>query len=89
VRHRKFEAWRQQRNQAQYRGEAWSLGFDLWVEIWGDQWDQRGRTRGSLCMSRRDWERGWHASNVQIVTREEHARMQALHRERVRGVFQS
>lgn len=76
VRHEKFRVWTQQRNQALWRGEAWQIDFDTWVEIWGDAWASRGRERGTLCMTRRDWEQPWCRENVQIVTREDHAQRQ-------------
>ena len=85
--HRKFTAWRQQRNQALHRREEWDLTLEVWIRIWGDFWRERGRTRGSRCMSRIDWEQGWTETNVAIVTREEHARAQGLHRARVAGRF--
>lgn len=76
IRHAKYRVWLQQRNQAQFRGEGWHIPFDAWCDIWGDRWDLRGRERGSLCMTRRDWAEPWTLDNVIIVTREQHARTQ-------------
>ena len=76
VTHKKYLVWLQQRNQAQYRGEGWHIDFATWCDIWGVNWDLRGRERGSLCMTRRDWDAPWTVENVIIVTREVHARTQ-------------
>lgn len=76
VRHKKYLVWLQQRNQAIYREEPWTIGFDDWIQIWGDKWEHRGRQRGQYCMSRKDWSLPWSVDNVAIITREQHARMQ-------------
>lgn len=76
VLHKKYLVWLQQKNQAQFRGEGWHLDFAVWCEIWGDGWDLRGRERGHLCMTRRDWAAPWTPDNVIIVTREAHAKTQ-------------
>ena len=76
LRHRQYKIWVQQRNQAQFRGEGWSISFDQWLAIWGDMWPHRGRERGCYCMSRIDWSLPWTVKNVAIITREQHARMQ-------------
>ena len=77
IRHRQFHQWGQMRNQAQYRGEAWSLTFEDFVRMWGELWHSRGRTRGSYCMTRDDYEKGWDTHNTVVITRQEHARKQA------------
>ena len=76
VLHKKYLVWLQQKNQAQFRQEGWHIPFDVWCEIWGDQWDLRGRERGHLCMTRKDWAAPWTQDNVIIVTREAHAKTQ-------------
>lgn len=70
--HRRYKIWAQQKNQAQWRGESWDLAFEDWVEIWGDDFDRKGRGLGSLCMTRRDLELPWTRDNVIIITREQH-----------------
>ena len=78
MRHRQYLTWLQQRNQAQWREEGWSIDFDAWRDLWeaSGQWLNRGRERGCYCMTRIDWSLPWSLNNVAIVTREQHARMQ-------------
>lgn len=70
--HRRYKVWIQQKNQAQYRGEAWDLPFLTWVDIWGLDFDKKGKTRDCLCMTRIDLDQPWHKDNVKIITRAEH-----------------
>lgn len=74
--HEQYTAWLKARAQAQFRGEAWDLTFEQYQELWGDLWEERGRTRDSLCLSRADYEKGWSLANCQVVTRREHAARQ-------------
>jgi hypothetical protein len=78
VLHKKYLIWLQQRNQAQWREEGWTISFEEWLAMWTEsgQWDNRGRERGCYCMSRRDWSLPWTVENAHIVTREQHSRMQ-------------
>ena len=46
----------------------------MWAE--SGQWENRGREKGCYCMTRQDWSTPWTVENAQIVTREQHARMQ-------------
>ena len=80
VRHKKYLIWTQQRNQAPWREEGWSIPFDVWCDLWAQHWDQRGRRRGDYCMTRLDWSLPWTVDNVQVITRSEHARAQGLAR---------
>lgn len=75
--HQKYRHWIQQKNQAQFRDEGWTIPFELWVEMWGDLWYNRGRQRGDYCMTRIDRELPWTPDNVHVITREAHARTQA------------
>lgn len=80
VRHKMYLTWLQQRNQALFRQEGWSIDFEAWAELWQERWHQRGRRRGDYCMTRVDWELPWTLDNVAIVTRSEHARAQGAAR---------
>lgn len=75
--HQQYTAWLKARSQAAYRREPWQLTFEQYQEIWGDLWESRGRTRTSLCLSRRDYDLGWDLANVEVLTRQEHAQRQA------------
>ena len=77
--HVKWRVWGQQKNQAQWREEGWTIEFADWCRIWDQsgQWLNRGRVRGTYCMTRLDWSLPWTVDNVVIVPREQHARMQA------------
>ena len=66
----------QQRNQAQWRKEQWQLEWEEWLELWLPEWHRRGRTRDSVCMSRRDRTGPWHRDNVEIIPRSESIRRQ-------------
>jgi hypothetical protein len=79
VRHQQHVAWRQQKNQAQWRGETWDLAFDHWIELWGDLWPRRGRLVDDYCMTRKDWELPWTRDNTHVITRAEHACMHGHH----------
>lgn len=72
VLHEKYRVWGQQKNQAQWRRESWDLPFDVWVEIWGDLYEQKGQTSDCMCMTRIDLDLPWHKDNVRIITRKEH-----------------
>lgn len=75
-RHKRYLQWLQQRNQAQYRGEQWTLEFDDWLAIWGTNIQYRGRQKGSMTMVRIDYTQPWSKTNARIVDRLEHARVQ-------------
>lgn len=76
--HKRYRVFIQQKNQAQWRQEGWTIDFESWKQLWAEsgQWENRGREKGCYCMTRRDWSTPWTLNNVQIVTREEHAKMQ-------------
>jgi hypothetical protein len=68
----KYRCWSQQRNQAQYRGEVWDLDFLVWVDIWGDEFVNKGQSSDRMCMTRRDLKGSWTKDNVKIISRHEH-----------------
>ena len=74
--HAKYRAWIQMKNQAQWRGEAWTISFEEYKQLWGEHWHNRGREKGCYCMTRQDWSLPWTVANTHIVTRQEHAKMQ-------------
>lgn len=80
VTHEKFMKWHQQRNQAHWRGEKWAIEFDKFCELWGDQWDRRGRKPDDLCMVRKNYDEDWTLENVHIISRNDHWQHQHHHR---------
>jgi hypothetical protein len=76
VLHKKYLTWLQQRNQALWRDEGWTIDFETWCGLWAERWEQRGRQRGDYCMTRVDWSLPWTVDNVQVITRSEHAKAQ-------------
>ena len=70
--HDQYVAWQRARCQAIWRGEGWSITFPQYQEIWGDRWEQRGRTRDTLCLSRDDYDQPWSIANCRLRTRREH-----------------
>jgi hypothetical protein len=79
VEHKKYRVWIQQKNQAQWREEGWTISFEQWKQIWDQsgQWDNRGRERSCYCMTRRDSTLPWSVDNVHIITREQHSKTQS------------
>jgi hypothetical protein len=78
IEHKKYRVYIQQKNQAQWREEGWDISFESWKQLWEDSgmWESRGRERGDYCMTRRDWSTPWTRANAQIITRQEHAKLQ-------------
>lgn len=76
VLHKKYLTWLQQRNQALFRDEGWTIEFKDWLLLWQEHWHQRGRERGHYCMTRKDWSLPWTLDNVHVITRSEHAKTQ-------------
>lgn len=74
--HKQYHCWQLQKVQATYRSEEYDLTFEEYKELWDPHWEQRGRTRGTVCMTRIDWEGAWTKTNVEIVPREEHLKRQ-------------
>ena len=72
LRHKQYLIWLQQRNQANFRKEVWTLSFEEWLSLWKDKWHLRGRSKNSLCMSRRDPQGPWSIDNAIVVNRYEH-----------------
>lgn len=58
--------------QAKHRGELYTLTFQDFVSVWGNQFHRRGKSVDSLCMSRRNQTEGWTPDNVVIVSRQQH-----------------
>lgn len=72
VRHQQYIAWARAKAQAAFRNERWELSFDDWVRIWDGRWHQRGRTKDTVCLSRRDYDEAWSVKNCEVITRRQH-----------------
>jgi len=75
--HEKHKRYRQQKNQAQWRGETWLLSFETWCALWGDLYRQRGRTQECYCLTRIDYADDWVLHNIQVITRRQHSKENA------------
>ena len=73
-RHYLYHRWGTHRGQALYRGEEYALTFEQFETIWGEHWDQRGRSTHSMIMTRQDMEKGWTPENTIIMERLQHMR---------------
>ena len=78
--HQMYIPWMKSKAQANFRGEAWSLTFDDYFDLWNGRWHERGRDRESLCMTRYDWSQGWSRDNTVLIERHQHLRNQGLAR---------
>lgn len=74
--HDQYYAWHKHRSQARFRGEDYEFTWEDWQYFWfkDDLWQQRGRERHSLILTRIDEEKAWSRDNCQIITRLEHLR---------------
>jgi hypothetical protein len=69
-------AYSRMRAQAKFRREEFILTWQEFYDMWAPVWEHRGRALEQLCLSRIDWEGEWSIDNVQIITREEHFKIQ-------------
>lgn len=76
-RHDQYHAWLRHRAQANFRKESYSLTFEDWVQVWADQWNNRGRVKDSIMLVRINYDLGWELSNIELITRKEHGQRQA------------
>lgn len=70
--HKFYRAFAQQRNQAQWRNEGWTMSFEEWFDFWGEDIERRGRGAEDLAMTRKDSSQPWTLENVELITRKEH-----------------
>lgn len=73
-RHARYIAWGRARAQALFRQEGWTLTFEEFEQIWGQDWPRRGRASDDLCMTRADPDEPWSVHNAELITRAEHNR---------------
>ncbi len=82
VDHRLFNDCQRARAQAWYRGEEWLITEQEYIAIWrkDDHYLRKGRTTGSLCLTRIDIDKAWTLDNVEIQERQKHFRKCGLER---------
>lgn len=81
--HARWCTWRQARNQAQWRGEEWSITFVQYCALWHSSWHLRGRRKQDHCMTRLDPDGAWSVANVCIMARQLHMRRAGQRRQGV------
>jgi len=72
VAHAQYRCWIQAKNQANFRGESWTITFEDYQSLWREHWVHKGRTRNDYCMTRTDDEGAWSLGNVEVLPRYEH-----------------
>lgn len=65
-----YKKFVQQKNQANFRGETWLIGFEDYKDLWWDKWEQRGRTEGCYRSKRKDPQGEWSLLNFEIVKKQ-------------------
>lgn len=75
--HVRHNAWLKMKSQALFRKEEWELSVEDFFAIWHSQelWEQRGKTKASLCATRIDPEKPWSKDNIELLTRTESCRL--------------
>lgn len=62
------------KNQAHYRGQAWTLTYQQYCDLWESipsSWMFSGQELGDYNLSRKDMDGGWTPENVHIIPRSE------------------
>ena len=75
--HLQYRAYVQQRNQARWREETWTLTLEQYQHLWTEHWAERGRTSQSYMMTRIDADLPWDRTNCCVITRQQHGQRQA------------
>lgn len=63
------KAYARMKAQAKYRMQSFELTFEEFIQLWTGKWEQRGKGRDELSLSRIDWHKGWSVDNCHLVTR--------------------
>lgn len=63
----------QARTQARWRGEAWDIPMQYYIDLWltDDRWQNTGHGKDCWTFARLDLEAGWTVENTRITTRSE------------------
>jgi hypothetical protein len=82
--HAQYRTWIQARNQANFRGEGWTVTFTEFQELWREHWAHKGRGSNDYCMTRSDVEGAWELGNVEVIPRHEHFSRAGKRRNKIR-----
>ena len=77
VTHLQYRAYVQQRNQARWREETWTVTFEEYQTLWQHLWAERGRLKTSYMMTRINADLPWEFSNCCVITRQQQGQRQA------------
>lgn len=70
-----FKVWHKHRQQALFRCEEYALPPEDFIALWPKKlWEQRGRSRNSLCLIRIDDALPWRRDNCAVISRLEQLR---------------
>jgi len=64
--HSYYPKFVQHRNQAKFRKEEYNLTFEEWMHVWGRNIINRGRSKGTMFMTRIDDTDSWNIYNVML-----------------------
>lgn len=80
--HQQYRAWQQSKAQASFRGESWDLSFEQYQQLWLGHWDQKGRKKDGVCLTRDDPTGAWSVDNCRVRPRLEHLKRQKTQKRR-------
>jgi hypothetical protein len=85
--HESHYAYLKHRSQARFRGEDYQLTFEEWHSLWTPETlSQRGRSSESLVLTRINWDLEWSLTNVTLVNRKHHLKLNGQRRKQKRSV---
>jgi hypothetical protein len=70
--HAQYCAWLQMKAQASYRKEIFTLSFEDYQSVWGNNWHLKGRGVNSYCLTRNDLDGAWTVDNILCIPRTEY-----------------
>ena len=77
--HRWWRRWLLAQCQARFWAQDWTLTWPEYLSVAETiPRDRQGRGADSLCITRRDLEKGWHADNIAVITRRQMAQRRKI-----------
>lgn len=68
-------AYNRMKAQAKFRDEEFTLDWESFQSKWANDWQSRGVSNTSYCMSRLDYRLAWSNDNTVVITRMEHCQL--------------